>query len=64
MADRFYGVLLGGDKPSDVSESGSTTSRAVELRVSDAIYTNRLAVVLAVRGLLAYLETVETDPIA
>lgn len=34
MADRFYGVDLGGKMPTEVTEAGSTTSKAIELRVT------------------------------
>lgn len=64
MADRFYGVAVGGQKPSAVTESGSTTSLAIELRVSDTAYASRKQVEIAVRTLLNYLTTVETTPIA
>lgn len=64
MADRFYSVALGGQLPSDVTEGASTSSKAVELRVSDSIYTNKMAVLIGVRAILDYLETVESNPIA
>lgn len=64
MADRFYGVSLGGQLPVDVSEDSSTTSRVVELRVNDGIYSDKRAVMIAVEAILAYLQTKETRPIA
>jgi hypothetical protein len=64
MADKFYGLNKGQVGPDLVAESGSTTGRTVELRVNDAMYTDKLSVILAVRGLLNYLETRETSPIA
>ena len=63
MADRFYGVALGGQLPGDVTEAASTTSAAVELRVSDTVYANPLLVQLALQGILKYLQTKETNPI-
>lgn len=64
MADRFYSVIKGEHLPSQVTEGASTSSEAVELRVSDTIYTDKLSVIAGVRAILAYLETVETSPIA
>jgi len=64
MADRFYGIAVGGQKPADVTESSSTTSKAIELRISDTAYTSRKAAEIAVAALLNYLRTVETSPIA
>jgi hypothetical protein len=64
MADRFYSVILGEGLPELVTEASSTTSEAIELRVSDSIYANKLDVIVGVRALLAYLETTETSPIA
>jgi hypothetical protein len=64
MADRFYSTILGEQLPVQVTEGASTSSEAVELRVSDAIYGNKLAVILGVRAILHYLETKETQPIA
>lgn len=67
MADRFYGVVLNQYMPSQVVEGASTggASATVELRVSDAVYTNKLNVILAVENLLNYLRSSkETSPIA
>lgn len=36
MAVRYYGVAVGGQDRSDVLIDSSTTSRAIELAVSDA----------------------------
>jgi len=63
MADRFYGIAVGGMQPKDVTESGSTTSAAVELRISDTAYSSKLGVLQAVRALLNYLQTTEGNPI-
>ncbi len=59
MADRFYGVPLGGTLPVNVTEAASTTSAVVELRINDTVYTNKLQVLNAVRAVLTYLETKE-----
>lgn len=64
MADRFYSVVKGEGLPSQVTEGSSTSSEAIELRVADSIYTDKLAVLIGVRAILAYLETTETNPIA
>ena len=64
MADRFYGVILGEQLPSQVVEAGTTTSKAIELRVSDSIYATKLNVLLGLEAIKGYLETVETSPIA
>lgn len=64
MADRFYSVIKGEQLPHQVTEGASTSSEAIELRVSDTIYTTKLDVILGVKALLNYLETTETSPIA
>lgn len=64
MADRFYSVIKGEHVPSLVTEGSSTSSEAVELRVADTIYTNKLDVLLALEAIKAYIQTKETSPIA
>lgn len=64
MADRFYGVAVGGQLATDVTEAASTNSTAIELRVADSAYSNKQAVRAAVKAILMHLDTVETDPIA
>lgn len=64
MADRFYGIAIGGQLPKDVTEAASTTSAAVELRISDTAYATKKHVIMALKGIQAYLETKETSPIA
>lgn len=64
MADRFYSVIKGEQLPHQVTEGASTSSEAIELRVSDTIYTTKLDVILGVKALLNYLEATETSPIA
>lgn len=64
MADRFYSVVRGEQLPVQVTEGGSTSSEAVELRVSDTVYANKLDVILGVEAILKYLKTRETSPIA
>jgi hypothetical protein len=64
MADRFYSVVKGEHFPEQVTEGGSTSSEAIELRVSDSIYSDKMAVLLGLKAIVAYLETRETTPIA
>lgn len=64
MADRFYSVVLGEQVESLVTEGSSTSSEAIELRVNDSVYTNKLQVILGLRAILLYLEGKETSPIA
>jgi hypothetical protein len=64
MADRFYSVVKGECLPSQVTEGASTSSEAIELRVNDTVYTSKMEVLMGVRALLMYLESVETNPIA
>jgi hypothetical protein len=64
MADRFYSVVRGEQLPAQVTEGAATSSEAIELRVNDTVYANRLDVILGVEALLKYLRTKETTPIA
>lgn len=64
MADRFYSVVRGENLPSQVTEGAATSAEAIELRVSDTVYANKLDVILGVEALLLYLKTKETCPIA
>lgn len=64
MADRFYSIVLGEQLPSKVTEGGSTSSEAVEVRVADSIYANKKAVILGLEAIKQYLITKETTPIA
>ena len=64
MADRFYSVIKGEHNPSQVTEGSSTSGEAVELRVSDTIYANKLDVLLCLEAIENYLMTKETNPIA
>ena len=47
-----------------MTEASSTTGAAIELRVNDSAYNNKLGVQLALKALQAYLDTKETNPIA
>jgi hypothetical protein len=64
MADRFYSIILGEQLPSQVTEGSSTSSEAVELRVSDSIYASKKAVILGVEAIKQFLIHKETTPIA
>ena len=64
MADRFYGVAIGGGLPGDVTEQATTTSAAVELRISDTAYTSKLLVLNALEAIEHYIQVKETEPIA
>ena len=64
MADRFYSVVKGEHMPHQVTEGASTSSEAIELRVSDTIYTNKIDVILCLEALKNYLLARETSPIA
>lgn len=64
MADRFYGIAVGGKLPTDVTEAASTTGAAIELRINDTAYANKLYVIEALEAIEYYLQTIETSPIA
>ncbi|MGH6628416.1 MAG: hypothetical protein ACREB3_01645 [Burkholderiales bacterium] len=64
MADKFYSVVLGGQLPSQVTEGGSTSGQAIEVRVNDTVYARKKEVILGVMALRDYLVTKETRPIA
>lgn len=64
MADKFYSVIKGEGLVSQVTEGGSTSSEAIELRVADSIYADKLSVIIGVKAILNHLETKETTPIA
>lgn len=64
MADRFYSVIKGEHMPHLVTEGSSTSSEAVELRVSDTIYTNKMDVILCLEAIRNYIAMKETSPIA
>ncbi len=64
MADRFYSIILGESNPSQVTEGATTSSEAVELRVRDSIYSNKVAVLNGIEAIKNYIITKETTPIA
>lgn len=63
MASRFYGINVGGMQPKDVTESGSTTSSAIELQIDLTKCTDKLQAVQLVEALQNYLQTTESNPI-
>jgi hypothetical protein len=63
LADRFYGIALGGQMPKDVTEAASTTSLAIELRINDTVYSQKAAVEMAIIALKNYITTREGNPI-
>ena len=64
MADRFYGAAVGANLPNDVTEAASTTSAAIEVRISDTAYADRRAVIIALRAIELYIEAVEKTPLS
>lgn len=66
MADRFYGVPLGGSLPVNVTEGAATggAGAPIELRISDTVYTNKIQVLAAIEAIKNYVQTRETSPIA
>lgn len=64
MADRFYSVVIGEQFPDQVTEGSATSSEAVELRVSDAAYADKAAVLRGLEAIKNYILTRETQPIA
>ena len=64
MADRYFSLNLGDQIPSLVTEGGSTSGKAIELRVSDSVYASKKLVVLGVAAIKQYITTKETTPIA
>ena len=64
MADRFYSVIKGEQMSSLVTEGASTSGEAIELRVNDSVYANKLDVILGLQAIVDYLNSTETSPIA
>lgn len=64
MADRFYGIDIGGDMPADVSEAASTTSKNIELRVTyDAAGMSKLMVLQALEAAYYYVSQDTWPPV-
>jgi len=65
LADRFYSVIVGEHNPSQVTEGAATSGEAIELRVSDTAYAQKIRVIHGVNAILLYLQSAkETSPIA
>lgn len=64
MATRYYGVNVGGDMPTDVSEAGSTTSRPVELVLTyDATGMNKMQALKALEAIQNYISQDTWPPV-
>jgi len=61
MADRYYGAAVGASLPKDITESGSTNSTAIELRVTTG--TDVRAVLLALEAIEYYISSREKQAI-
>ena len=56
MASRYYGCEVGAGLPADITESGSTTSKKIELVVDlTASGLNKIAVLKALKALEGYI---------
>lgn len=64
MASRFYGVNVGAMQPKDVTESGSTTSSAVEVAIDLTKCTDKLQALQQLEAIVNYIRTTESNPIA
>jgi hypothetical protein len=64
MADRFLSVVKGEQMTHMVTEGASTSSEAIELRINDTVYANKLDVILSLQAIVGYLNSTETSPIA
>lgn len=59
MADHFYSVILGERGPAQVTVGTSTSSEAVELRVTDAstgITGNKKELLLCIKAIADYIK--------
>lgn len=64
MTTRYYGVALGGDMKTDVTEDSSTTSAAIELAVVyDASGMTKTAVLKAVEAIKQHIITDNWPPV-
>lgn len=64
MADKFYSLSKGEQMEWQVTEGSSTSGEAIELRVNDSIFSDKLEVQLAIEVLENYFVCKETNPIA
>lgn len=65
MADRFFGIAIGGMQPKDVTEGAATggAGAPVELRINDTVYANKIQVIQGLEAIANYLKTTEGNPI-
>lgn len=63
MADKFYSVILGEQVPALVTEGASTSGEAIEIRVNDSVWGNKLLVAYGIEALLNHIVLKETNPI-
>jgi hypothetical protein len=67
MADKYYGLKIGQQTPSQVVEGAASggVNAPIELRVNDTVYASKYRVILALETLLNYMQSSkETSPIA
>lgn len=64
MTDRFYGIDIGGDMPTDVTEQATTTSKNIELRVTyDAAGMSKLTLLQSLEALQYYVSQDTWPPV-
>lgn len=57
MTNRYYGIAMGGNMASAVTEASSTTSKDIELAVAfDATGMDKKTTILAVQAIIDYIE--------
>jgi hypothetical protein len=47
-----------------VTEGAATSGEAIELRINDTVYANKIDTILALKAIQGFLEVRETSPIA
>lgn len=57
MADRYYGAPVGANLPKDVTEAATTTSAAVEVRITTG--TDVRAALIAIDAIKRRIQTTE-----
>ena len=63
MANRYYGVSIGGGMPTEVTEAAATTSKDVELTVNlSASGADRAQVLKCLEAISAYIATDKWPP--
>ena len=64
MANRFYSAVVGEHVAALVTEGAASSGEAIELRVADSVYSDKLAVLHALEAIKQYLMTKEGNPIS